>query len=124
MIEFDQYQHKVVLSAVAYYKKREREEFDQYLAKHDPASTSVADAMPEEIKAVAAEAETAADSTGDDTPAEPASEPPAETPAEEPAAEAEVVATEEPAVEAEVASTEEPEVKEAEAESDSDKKEE
>lgn len=55
VIEFDQHQHKVVLSVIAYYKKREREEFESYLAQHKPASTSVADAMPDAMKATAAE---------------------------------------------------------------------
>ncbi|MCX6834255.1 MAG: S1 RNA-binding domain-containing protein, partial [candidate division Zixibacteria bacterium] len=55
VIEFDQHQHKVVLSVIAYYKKREREEFEQYLSQHRPAATPVADVMPESIKAVAEE---------------------------------------------------------------------
>lgn len=55
VIEFDQHQHKVVLSVIAYYKKREREEFEQYLTQHRPAATPVADVMPESIKAVAEE---------------------------------------------------------------------
>ena len=55
VIEFDQHQHKVVLSVIAYYKKRERDEFEKYLAQHKPAATLVADVMPESIKAVAHE---------------------------------------------------------------------
>ena len=51
VIEFDQHQHKVVLSVIAYYKKRERDEFEKYLAQHKPATTPVADVMPESIKA-------------------------------------------------------------------------
>ncbi len=52
VIEFDQNQHKVVLSVIAYYKKRERDEFDKYLNAHTTESVSaMADAMPEEIKA-------------------------------------------------------------------------
>jgi small subunit ribosomal protein S1 len=54
VIEFDRNQHKVVLSVVAYYKKRERQEFDEYLAKHSStAGTSMAEAMPEEMKEAA-----------------------------------------------------------------------
>ncbi len=54
VIEFDQNQHKVVLSVVAYYKKRERDEFDKYLNAHSTEAVSaMADAMPEEIKAEA-----------------------------------------------------------------------
>jgi small subunit ribosomal protein S1 len=42
VIEFDPKQHKVVLSAVAYFKKRDRSEFDSYLAKHPtPAQSAV-----------------------------------------------------------------------------------
>jgi small subunit ribosomal protein S1 len=55
VIEFDQHQHKVVLSVVAYYKKRERDEFESYLAQHKPVATSMGDAMPETMKAAAAE---------------------------------------------------------------------
>jgi len=85
VIEFDQNQHKVVLSVVAYYKKREREEFDKYLAAHTTEAVSaMADAMPEEIKAEAASAEP-----------EPAAEEPEK--AEEPEAEAKVEETETPA---------------------------
>jgi small subunit ribosomal protein S1 len=59
VIEFDQHQHKVVLSVVAYYKKRERDEFESYLAQHKPAATTMGDAMPETMKAAAAAPETA-----------------------------------------------------------------
>ncbi len=108
VIEFDQNQHKVVLSVIAYYKKREREEFDEYLAKHDPAASPMADAMPEEIKAVAAEV----------TDAEAKEEAPAEAEAKaEATAEAEAPA-EEPAAEEKPAEEAAPE-----AESDSDKEE-
>jgi small subunit ribosomal protein S1 len=69
VIEIDPGQHKVVLSVLAYYKKRDRDEFEEYLAKHNPAAAPVADAMPKEIKAVAAEVETA-DAPVDETPAE------------------------------------------------------
>lgn len=44
VIEFDPKQHKVVLSAVAYYKKRDRTEFDAYLAKHPTPAQSAAPA--------------------------------------------------------------------------------
>ncbi|HUV31652.1 MAG TPA: 30S ribosomal protein S1 [Acidobacteriota bacterium] len=79
VIEFDRNQHKVVLSVVAYYKKRERAEFDNYLTKHSTqAGGSMADVMPEEMKAKA-EAAPAQETSG-----EPASEhAPAERSAEE-----------------------------------------
>lgn len=63
-IEFDRNQHKIVLSVTAFYKKRERAELEQFLAKH-PATTTqtMADVMPEELKqeaGIAAESETPA----------------------------------------------------------------
>jgi small subunit ribosomal protein S1 len=88
VIEFDRNQHKVVLSVVAYYKKRERAEFEDYLSKHDAQSgSSLADVMPEEMKASAEEAissepseETATDATAEAAPPvdEPSEAPPAE----------------------------------------------
>ena len=95
VIEFDQNQHKVVLSVIAYYKKRERDEFDKYLNAHTTESVSaMADAMPEEIKAEAdaAKAEPAADKpekTAEVAPEQPtAKQPTAEQPTtEQPAAE-------------------------------------
>jgi transcriptional accessory protein Tex/SPT6 len=87
VIEFDQHQHKVVLSVVAYFRKREREEFDAYLAKHSPAGGSLGDAMPEEL---AAEAEKATEAPkAEAAPAKEAKEAEAkESPAEEAEAEA------------------------------------
>jgi len=84
VIEFDQNQRKVVLSVLAYYKKRERDEFEKYLAQHQPASTPVADAMPEEIKAAA---ETAPETT-EAAPEPPVEEPPAKEPEPKPEPEA------------------------------------
>lgn len=46
VLEFDKNQHKVVLSAIQYYKKRDRAEFDDYLAKH-PSSASTGAPQPE-----------------------------------------------------------------------------
>ena len=37
VIEFDRGQHKVVLSVIAYYKKRERDEMDKFMAQHEKA---------------------------------------------------------------------------------------
>ena len=54
--EFDRNQHKIVLSVAAYYKKREQAELDEYLAKHSTGSSTMADAMPEALKAQAQEA--------------------------------------------------------------------
>ena len=82
VIEFDRNQHKIVLSVVAYYKKRERAEHDEYLAQHPTTTTkSVAEAMPEELKV---EPEATPDAAAADEPAaEAAEEPAAEAPAEE-----------------------------------------
>ncbi|MBU0982380.1 MAG: 30S ribosomal protein S1 [candidate division Zixibacteria bacterium] len=56
VIEFDPIQHKVVLSVTAYYKKRERAEYDDYIAKHSgQGGGAMADAMPEDVKAMATE---------------------------------------------------------------------
>jgi len=73
VIEFERNMHKVVLSVVAYYKKREKAEFEQYMSDHPAVShKSLADAMPEQVKQKA------------EKPAEKPAEtqPPEETPAE------------------------------------------
>jgi small subunit ribosomal protein S1 len=87
VIEIDRHQHKIVLSVVAYYKKREREEFDKFLAAHpSETSTAMADAMPDELKQASPEQPAEETSPASET-AEtetPASEPPtSETPASE-----------------------------------------
>ncbi len=52
VIEFDRAQHKVVLSAIAYFRKREQSEFDEYLSKHvSDTGGTIGEAMPEEMKA-------------------------------------------------------------------------
>jgi small subunit ribosomal protein S1 len=54
VLEFDKNQHKIVLSVAAYYKKREKAELDEYLAKHQgTSSTAMADAMPENLRPAA-----------------------------------------------------------------------
>jgi small subunit ribosomal protein S1 len=97
VIELDKNQRKVVLSVSAYYKKRERAELDEFLAKHEPKATTMGDAMPEELKAQASEP-TAEAPAGESAPAEeipaeatadsaaPAEESPTEPPADEPPA--------------------------------------
>lgn len=51
VIEFDSNLHKIVLSVTAYYRKRERTELEEFLAKHSAdTSRAIADAMPEELK--------------------------------------------------------------------------
>ncbi len=53
VIEFDRNMHKVVLSVVAYYKKREQKEFEKYMSEHPVTSHKpLADAMPEAVKKV------------------------------------------------------------------------
>ena len=97
VIEFDRNQHKIVLSVGAYYKSRESNELDEFLTKH-PAetTTTMADAMPEELKAQAPE----------ETPA------PAEVPAVE-----ETPAEAAPAAEEEAPEAEKPTEQDAPAES-------
>ncbi len=56
VIEFDRYQHKIVLSVSAYYRKRERTELDSFLSQHTAETPSaMAEAMPEELKHAAHE---------------------------------------------------------------------
>jgi small subunit ribosomal protein S1 len=51
VIEFDRNQHKIVLSVYAYYKKRDRNEFEAYLERHQKeAPAAIEAAMPEELK--------------------------------------------------------------------------
>ncbi|MBD3257785.1 30S ribosomal protein S1, partial [candidate division GN15 bacterium] len=113
VIEFDQNQHKVVLSVVAYYKKRERAEFDEFLANHpsDGSGGQLADAMPDEVKAAAEEAEAPADEAQAEAGETEAEAAPAEeaTAAEAPTEEAEAEETS-----TEVASAEEQPAEEAE----------
>jgi len=79
VIEFDRNQHKVVLSVVAYYKKRERDEFEQYLAKHTTSSAaSIAEVIPEQVK-TAAGTPSASESTVEEAPAPKASAAPADS---------------------------------------------
>jgi len=105
VIEFDQNMHKVVLSVVAYYKKREKAEFEEYLAKHTAESvTTLGDAMPDEMKPQA---------TSDSEPstAAPAEETPVvedTTPSAEPAAEETPVKEETVEAKAETAPEEKP----------------
>ncbi len=56
VIEFDQPGRRIVLSVDAYYKKRERAEFEQFLAKH-PTKTMTMDELADEEKEAAAPAE-------------------------------------------------------------------
>ena len=44
VIEFDKNQHKIVLSVYAYFKKRDRSEYEEFLAKHPIASTAEGEA--------------------------------------------------------------------------------
>ncbi len=48
VIEFDRQGHKIVLSVAAYYKKREKTELDQFLAKYPSQTVSMEDAMDSE----------------------------------------------------------------------------
>jgi len=48
VIEFDRNQHKIVLSVSAYYKKRERDELDNFLATHPVSGQEGGEAAPAE----------------------------------------------------------------------------
>lgn len=77
VIEFDRGQHKVVLSVIAYYKKREKAELEKFMADHEGkvamggsssggSGGSMADAMPDSLKQAAAGAdESASDDSAD-----------------------------------------------------------
>jgi small subunit ribosomal protein S1 len=95
VLELDRGQRKVILSVVAYYKKRERAEFDDFLARHQPQSTTMGDAMPEELKAAAAEAAEAEQASPPEAEEKPAAA--EEAPSEEPASEESTEPTETPA---------------------------
>lgn len=118
--EFDRNQHKIVLSVTAYYKKRERNELDQFLAKHPIEKAKLmADAMPEDLKKQVADSKKAKAKKETEPKAE-------ETVVEEPKAEETVVEepkaeqTAEPAVEEPTAEVEQAETAET-PEEDSDK---
>lgn len=77
--ELDRGQHKIVLSVLAYYKKREDSELEEYLAKHSAqaaeAENTMSDAMPEELKTKVEEtAEPKADAPAEDAPTKAAAE--------------------------------------------------
>jgi len=48
VVEFDRQGHKIILSVSAYYKKREKTELDQFLAKYPSRTVSMEDAMDKE----------------------------------------------------------------------------
>ncbi|MDH3891940.1 MAG: 30S ribosomal protein S1 [candidate division Zixibacteria bacterium] len=99
VIELDKNQRKVVLSVVAYYKKREQSEYDEFLAKHQPKGTAMGDAMPDELKATVPEP--AAETTPAETETvDPTADTAPETEAAKAPAEAEAAVEEAPAVEA------------------------
>jgi predicted RNA-binding protein with RPS1 domain len=49
VIELDKQAHKVVLSVQAYYKKREQNELDEFIAKHPTRTVSMGDSITEEV---------------------------------------------------------------------------
>ncbi|MBD3331598.1 30S ribosomal protein S1 [candidate division GN15 bacterium] len=96
VIEFDRNQHKIVLSVYAYYKKRDRNEFEAFLERHQKeAPAAMEEAMPDDLKKeveeareevadqAAKEAVEASNKPEPDHQAEPAEEPTAEPAAEE-----------------------------------------
>ncbi len=97
VVEFERNQHKIVLSVSAFYKKRERAELEQFLAKYPVTTTkAMAQAIPEDLKqeaGIAAKADTTAPEAhpSEESPDSPASAsvtpqaevPPAEAPLEQ-----------------------------------------
>ena len=59
VIEFDQPGRRIVLSVDAYYRKRERDELDQFLAKHPTKTVKMDDAADAPVEAETAPAEEA-----------------------------------------------------------------
>jgi small subunit ribosomal protein S1 len=49
VVEFDQHNRKIVLSVSAYYRDKEQDEIDAYLAKHPTRSTKVADVVGDDL---------------------------------------------------------------------------
>ncbi|MBN2227386.1 MAG: 30S ribosomal protein S1 [candidate division Zixibacteria bacterium] len=78
VIEFDRQAHKIVLSVSAYYKKREKQEMDQFLAKHATRTVSLGDAIDSQTSEVL---QTDTESN-DEAASAPQSEVAADTPAE------------------------------------------
>ena len=89
VIEFDRQAHKIVLSVSAYYKKREKQEMDQFLAKHATRTVSLGDAIDSQTSEALqtnneaeGEADAAPQSETAETAEAPAENPEVETPAE------------------------------------------
>jgi small subunit ribosomal protein S1 len=57
VIEFDQHARKIVLSVDAYYRKRERAELEQYLAKHESRGVTIGEAVGDALPASEGETE-------------------------------------------------------------------
>jgi small subunit ribosomal protein S1 len=94
VIEFDRPAHKIVLSVGAYYKKREQQEMDQFLAKHPTRTVTMGDALDQQGSDALQTDETETEAEVPETP-------------EEIPAEAETVEAEMPAVETESEEAEE-----------------
>ncbi len=105
VIEFDRPGRKIVLSVAAYFEKRDREEYETFLAEHATASVSMGDAMADLAPTVEA---APADDAAPEAEAAPVADAPAEAPVEAPAIEtpaADATPVEEPKVEEAVAET-------------------
>jgi small subunit ribosomal protein S1 len=76
VIEFDRQAHKIILSVTAYYKKREQQEMDQFLAKHPTRTMSMGDVMGQKAS------EALKSDNADDAPASDADDTSADNPSE------------------------------------------
>jgi small subunit ribosomal protein S1 len=89
VIEFDRPGRKIVLSLAAYFEKRDRDEYEAFLAEHTTDKVSMGDAFDEQIKGKAA-APAVEESEADVSASTEAPAAETETPAELPAEEAAV----------------------------------
>jgi small subunit ribosomal protein S1 len=64
VIEFDRAAHKIVLSVLAYYKNREKSEYEQFVAKHPTRTVSLGDALGGTLKETP---KTESEATGEDS---------------------------------------------------------
>jgi small subunit ribosomal protein S1 len=93
VIEFDRPGRKIVLSVTAYFEKRDREEYEKFLAEHVTDKVSMGDAFGDDVKAEAVPADATIEAATEDSkpeetaPEAPAEEAASEAPAEEPKSE-------------------------------------
>jgi small subunit ribosomal protein S1 len=74
VIEFDRPGRKIVLSVAAYFEKRDREEYEKFLAEHATQSVSMGDAFGDAAAEVKPEAEKKTEPAAEEKPTEPESD--------------------------------------------------